>query len=239
MKKILTLVLALAMVMALAVPSFAEEKEDFEVEGSIQMPNINIVMPNSGGVILNPYEMEVKVKDGANTTDVTDTVISDVMTVKNLSDVDLQVSLKVTANVAKNGTVTLEGSSVADEDEEVQAYLWIKFAISDGTKTYSDYSSDTYAAGNGVLVLDGTEQDVGGFGHPVDDDEAASTTNTLQHRDSTSQDKTAANTYGALDFMIHGDTSSSSDWTDNDSVSVKVAFTFTPISRTTAPGNYW
>ena len=212
MKKIASLFLALVMTLSLAVPAFAQNGT-VKVEGTIQMPTINVVLPTVASMVLNPYKMDVKL-DPKSSTVSTDQVVSTLMQVKNLSDIDIAVKAKATGTIGK-GTVAFANASVASDTSAPKAYIYGVFAVGN--------ADDTLSAGTPSVVLATTEKDVDGFG-PSD---AVGNTNTLK----ASADKKTPAPNGVLNFQFFGDTSDVTTWTDKDTLGATVAFIFTPVAN--------
>ena len=56
-KKLISTAMAGVMALSLSLPAFAD---DVKVEGSINLPTINMVLPTTASMIMNPYELNVK-----------------------------------------------------------------------------------------------------------------------------------------------------------------------------------
>ena len=95
MKKITSMFLALVMALALTIPAFASSGT-VKVEGSIQVPTLNVVLPTTASMVMNPYNMSVKLDPRDPASAVNDQIISPTMEVKNLSNIGVQVGIKVT-----------------------------------------------------------------------------------------------------------------------------------------------
>lgn len=248
MKKITSMFLALVMALALAVPAFASSGK-VDVAGSITLPTINVVLPTTASMILNPYGLEVKLNPKDTTEEpVTDQIISPIMQVKNLSDIGMKVDIKVNGTVGKGGT-----AEFTDEDPTATtgaptgkvANVVGYFAIigNDDVADFAAPASMTIGTTPGtvqVLPVDETDDTVGvvkGF-EPATAADEAGRTNVL----APSKDKKTTNDEdkGILAFLFTGsavkaptktvDSNEVSDpWTDKDVLSASVSFTFTPV----------
>lgn len=175
------------------------------VTGDLQLPTVDVKVPPTASVVVNPYLMEVEDKS-------TDTVISTVQVVTNYTDAKLKVEATPTGTSSgitfkETSAAQNEGDSEA-EQKEIFLFLQVGAATAaDGTgftaKAVGDYSSSdktlslvkTSGSSAAEVVLD-----------------AAS--------------KTTPN-YCA--FKLIGNTNSlvKDAWTSEDTVSVSIAFTFT------------
>ena len=98
MKKVLCLVLAMVMLMALAVPAFADDENEVEVGSTVNVPTIDVTLPTAEAITLNPYGLEVGTgKDTAQ-------IQQDAMFLENKSDVAVKVNLAVTGVLPETNT---------------------------------------------------------------------------------------------------------------------------------------
>lgn len=207
MKKVLSLVLALAMVLALAVPAFAAAANTTDFTGTTEAPTISVTVPAAGTFIVNPYKMTVQDAAGADTTD---QVVAATQYVTNTSDVPLTVDVTVTGTVegtAAFATASTQGSRAPTTNS---VFLYAEFGIAtknDGTAdpTWADAYSTT--ATNQVLV-----------------GARAATKKAVAKLAAT--DGSTAN---YLAYKLAGDAASAPTvaWTAADKAKVSVAFTFT------------
>ena len=58
MKKLVSLILALAMCFALGVPAFATQEGEMATEIKHQIPTLTITFPTTSDIVLNPYRMK-------------------------------------------------------------------------------------------------------------------------------------------------------------------------------------
>lgn len=170
-------------------------------------------------MVMNPYKMSVKLDPRDPTTAVQDQIVSSTMEVKNLSNIDVQVGIKVTGTI-KNTTdtaPTFKTTSAASSSTK-EAYIYVAFEIGDTGLNVTD----TSGSGDDTVVLSTTEQDVTNFAPG-----AASAANTLK----ASADLKAPATDGVLGFKFFGDVAPVTTWTDKDTMAATIAFTFTPVAN--------
>ncbi len=220
MKKITSMFLALVMALALTIPAFASSGT-VKVEGSIQVPTLNVVLPTTASMVMNPYNMSVKLDPRDPASAVNDQIISPTMEVKNLSNIGVQVGIKVTGTKGRGDVEFATGSAASSSTKE--AYVYVAFEIGN---TGLDVA-DTNGSGTSTVVLSDTEQDVTDFLSTA----AASNANTL----AASADGKAPAADGVLGFKFFGDTAPVTTWTDKDTLAATIAFTFTPVAVDTTP----
>ncbi len=221
-KKLISTAMAGVMALSLSVPAFASSGT-VKVDGSIQLPTINVVLPTTASMVMNPYKMSVKLDPKDPASAVQDQIVSSTMEVKNLSNIDVQVGIKVTGTI-KNTTDTAPAfkTSSAASSSTKEAYIYAVFEIGD---TGLDVA-DTNGAGDNTVVLSTNETDVTNFAPG-----AASAANTLK----ASADLKAPATDGVLGFKFFGDVAPVTTWTDKDTMAATIAFTFTPVANTVTP----
>lgn len=218
MKKVLSLVLALTMVLALAVPAFASgttigDEEglasggEFTMTASVSAATINVTVPGDSTVTLNPYQLEVTV----DSKQFTDQVISANQFVVSGSTVPLDVTAEVTGTPA--GTLTFASASAkASTKKDVYAYLQTQMIGESATAPTSvDWGTKINAKTDIVIAAKAAKLMVGTL--------AAKGTN---------------NTYMA--FRIAGDaaTAPTTPWSADDGFTAAVKFTFAPKAATPA-----
>lgn len=236
MKKLVSMFLALVMALSLTIPAFASSGT-VKVEGSIQVPTLNVVLPTTASMILNPYSMDVTLVKGEAA--VHDQVISPVMEVTNLSNIGIQVGVQIAGTKGK-GDVTFSNASTATSTTK-NAFIYAVFKIGATGMTIADPTNVTADAAN-VAILDepaagsttGTLKDVTNFETTAG--AAADADNTLAATvlDPVSNKQVAAPT-GVLGFKFFGDTSPVTTWTDKDILGATLAFTFTPVAVDNTP----
>lgn len=114
MKKLVSLCLALAMCLAVAIPVLATE-ETFDTENSNLLPTVEVVIPDDGVVILNPYGMTYTPTGTAPagiTSGTTNQIISNFFHVTNKTQ-----GAKLKLSVAFTGVVA--GEAELEEDAAV------------------------------------------------------------------------------------------------------------------------
>ena len=112
MKKLISLGLALVMCLALMIPALATE-ETFDTENSALVPTIEVEMPASAGVVLNPYGMTYSDGILGSGGSSTSQIISNLFYVTNKTKgAKLKVETKVTGVAAGNAVLEEDSTKV-------------------------------------------------------------------------------------------------------------------------------
>jgi hypothetical protein len=177
-KKLASLAMAGVMTLSLAAPAFAATSESttnrsLKVTAAYQAVTINVVVPTTGTVIIDPYKLPVTVGTNADgeAVQAKDTqIVTKPLAIKNQSDIDLKVNISTTTALTGNlklvenavadpgdGTVTansafiyvdVEASTLkGDKDTVSEAAIAADYAA----KTWAEYDADN--AGKSQLVL--------------------------------------------------------------------------------------
>ena len=232
-KKIMSAVMAGAMVLSLGATAFAapatvdlETVDPFElpVEGTTQVPTIKIQVPETVGIIANPYNLSVDATAIGGSATESGQIISPVQYIKNLTKgVDIEVKATVAGYV--DGEVEFATGTTATETTK-KAYLQIEWGLCDGTAapTYGDTTTV-------AVIADGaTPTPVGATGLTM----------------KASSDGTAVATNGAVGFHFKGDLTpnekvvttgdtAQTPWSEADTFGATVVFNFTPKTNAATP----
>lgn len=225
MKKTLSLLLAVMMVLSMAVPAFAAstgtaEITDLSEEASLEVPAtisgaaIKMVVPTSAKMAVNPYGLSVTI-DGKTATD---SVFSPTYYVENQSTLPINVTVSISGDASG---ITLVNTAAEVEDEAGTKNL---FALADlgptaasgtepswknkaPTKTTASGYTPTAVTGGDFIVLSKT---------------AANKTVKLDAKD----DGTTKKDVLAFHFVGYANGKSSSPWGADDSLTANMTFTF-------------
>lgn len=228
-KKILSLVLASVMVLALAVPAFATETviEDIskganvKVTGELAAPTIKVSVPTSAKLIANPFKLTVKKSDDNGlAADSTDEIISPTQYISSSSNVDLWVSGTVTGTPSTDvKLVTAEaadGRTWTDASKTKDMFLYMKMKTSADNSTELDASA--YADGDLVVAA----------AKAVAVPAAMAKASKLEKVDTTA----ATPDVKYVAFRLGGKIATNlsvGTWNSKDKVDVAIAFTFLPV----------
>jgi hypothetical protein len=258
-KKILSLVLAVALAVSVALPALAEENtaNTITMTGEVNMPVISVALSaNAGAITLNPYKLSYSL-DGA---DKTDQIITKSFYVISNSQTPIKVDAVVTGIIPDNSGAAFAAATTAKSTKK-EVYLWLDAKPgtyqtvtsyknkSDETDVitaaeYEELEAEGKAGYDAVTTVSGKDPDTwdSAFSSSATNmvlvkKGANSKANILTLSAATVTDGTAPSV-GAFKFF--GDMTASpaatiGDWTEADKVNVTVAFTFTAdaVSTTT------
>lgn len=230
MKKVLSFVLALVLVLAVTVPAFATSSTPTQeitdpsklatgvtnkVTGATSVGTLKLTVPTANGVVLNPYGLSLKVNnigavDDTNGTAKTTQIISPAQAIKSESTSKIKVSVVTTGTVGGNAKFATE-SLASDTDTKTNS-VFLKFVAADPGA--SDVATDALAP-----ITKGSADEI------VISAKASTKAEigTLAAGDSAAQ---------YLVYQLQGDAikAPTTPWTTRDTVSVTLAFTFDPVS---------
>lgn len=246
MKKLMSLFMAGVMILALAVPAFADDY--FQPESSASedltqtltfaartfVPTVKLTLPVLTGdpMVLNPYKIQFTGDNNtlngvavpsdtgnAATADQIKQVISPVYAIKNETDVKLNFAFSVTATT--EGEISLSNDPISITETNKKAH--IIFVVE---KTGNSSGAIAAAAAN--------EQTLDAYN--TSKCEYVTLKTTGEAKSSNDQEKSLApgnGTANYLRFQFQGDMArkTTKAWADTDKVTAVVTFTFTPESR--------
>lgn len=233
MKKVLSLVLALTLVLALGIPAFAggdttlSDASGFasgaatNIAGTTEGLTLKVTVPSSGAVTVNPYNLSVTPSGGTATTD---TIISATQRIKSETKAPLSVSVTLEGTPAGDAKFAAEPQR-ATNPPVADKTIFLGFEIfPEGAAATAPTTDPSWKA---VLTRkdDGTTDLQIGEGAAVAAVSATAVTYddvcTLEACDATKVVSTAA-------YHLIGDTGLNPDapWTASDKVDVKITFTF-------------
>lgn len=238
-KKFASAVMAGAMALSLTAPAFASSGK-VDVAGSINLPTINVVLPTTASMIMNPYKLNVKLNPKDETEIPTqDQIVSPLMTVKNLSNIGVQVGINLVGVPAKGSTATFATGAVGNSTDK-EAFVYAKFLKGNPDMDVTSIAKEATApSADGAAIAIVTADADGSFPTDFDPDGVADTTNKKNILIGTTG-KTPADG-GVLGLRFFGDmvsapektensTTVSDPWTDKDILNVTMTFTFSPVA---------
>jgi hypothetical protein len=134
-KKVLSVALAGAMAASLAVPACAAttSSNTTKVTGVYQAVTINVDVPSTGDVIINPYGLPVAIGKDADDKDVTVKglqIVTKPLTIKNKTDVKLDVNVSATASVTGAFTFATAPIATPAEDTKNDGFVYVDIEAS-------------------------------------------------------------------------------------------------------------
>lgn len=245
-KKVLGLVMAIAMTLSLAAPAFAANyytntTESSAMEQSLTfnaitfVPTVKLYVPTFTGnpVVLNPYKIQFtgtnnKLADQSVTgtaTPVQDQykqVICPVYAIKNMTDAKLNYTVEATTTPTG---LTLQDNAVSATETEKAASLQLVVATSETSK--SDYDTGNYGKPANEQVLD--QWDVSKY-EVLKLANGAVTSEEAIEKSLAACDSTNKENYLLFQFQGTMTKNPAVAWTGSDKVDCVVKFTFTPES---------
>lgn len=220
MKKTFSLMMAMIMVIALALPVFASEDEyEVEATGITAAPTIKVTMPKGMSVVLNPYKMSYTnqtLSISANQS----TFISPAVSIKNESNVALKMEVKGAAVPADNLKVVSASNNVQTSTPgDKNVYIQLNVEVD---KTADVQASTTVATttNKALSSSDGTLFGVSG------------TTDTRLALAAVA----SGATYVWLQFSGDVNSNPKEAYTAEDTLDATLTFTFTPVAASTSSG---
>jgi hypothetical protein len=242
MKKFISMMMALALTFALAIPAFAGEvssgssrtfsasgsaslaasgQYQFNMGAAVNIPTINVYVPtantNTDKVVLNPYGLKYTL-DGE---ELTDQIISTPIYLGSLSNVPLKVGMNVKATVAGNAALGTKSFAEDTKTTTNSVFLWGQVvdggsgASVDLTATPSGFASayDATEGKTGSMILVGADVTRTGLYTIPAADDATDTTNT---------------NWACAKFFGDAVKAPTTPWANGDTVTLAITFTFTP-----------
>lgn len=240
MKKMTSILLALVMIFALAIPAFADDpapdnEKTMQVDGEAVAPTITVTMPTGVVLGLNPYKMKYNGTTAflKNEKGKQDQIISPIAIIENKSDVKLSVNVAVTATATDGISFkqTADAAKTSAENVDKTVYLTVKIGeAADKTGTAFKGTAPTAA----VLTDDG-EAFYGNDGaNDITADAAAD--GKMKAIEIEATDGKTANYIG---FKFEGSAAEApaTAWDSNDKIDVSLVFTFNPVVLPVAQNN--
>lgn len=217
-KKVLSALMAGAMVLSLGMTAFAsatpppvdlETTDPYElvIEGETAVPTVKIVVPEFGGVIANPYKLTVDATKLGGTATESDQIVSPVQYVKNLTKADINV--KATVYAYTDGEAFFGSAKKDDMDKWINASF--EMGLCDGSTAPASYAEK-------IAALEIKEE--------------GQTTGALKMVQSA--DGSAVATNGAVGFHFTGTMNGTpaAPWTEGDIFGASIVFEFEPAANT-------
>lgn len=219
LKKMLSAILALTMVLALSVPAFAETNDgtaatNLEISGTVTPATIAVEIPATGSVVVNPYKMEVTDPKNPTGAKITNQIVSATQYIENKGKVAVQVSASVTGTASTGvtfATAKHEGATKPVTTKSV--FMYFEIGRTDDDSTEPTWNANGYDSKLNTQILVGTKA------------VAKTTMVTLAAGDGTD-----GQAKGFAAFRLAGDANPTptTAWANTDTVTVNIAFTVLP-----------
>ena len=218
-KALLCALLALALLFPVqSASALLSNERGTVIQGSARLPIINVLVPASVNILINPYEMPVSIGDGVYT----DQILCNPAYIVSLSDIPLRVDVSVTGSVYPDSDMTLVSSPTYGAGTSKKAFAYFEMQTADWDFPQAVQWDPAYNPAKHIVVADGV-------------------TKAKQNIVTLPALPLNYDIYGMLAedayawFRQTGDTARNptSEWNTKDGMKVTVAFTFTPISYMT------
>jgi hypothetical protein len=240
MKKMTSVLLALVMIFALAIPAFANQAPNpnqVDVAGESVAPTVTVSMPSGVTLGLNPYKMKYAGSTAffKNEKGKQDQIISPIAVIENKSDVKLDVCAVVTATPSTGLSLVQDADAAATSNTNTAKTVYLTMQLGEaadktGTGWKDANAAPTAAvftaAGKVLYGMDGTTV--------IDTDDADGGKMTA-----VSIDATDGKTANYIGFKFGGAAAEApaTAWDSNDKIGVSIVFTFNPVVLTVAQNN--
>jgi hypothetical protein len=246
-KRIMSLVLAGAMAVSMAVPAFAATTTDdgegsatnrsLKIDGTYQAVDIAVVVPSSRAITINPYALPVKIGTDAQDAEVKVKgmqIVTQPTAIKNQSDIPLDVNITATATV--KGNLTLATTAFTDDtiksEKKNSAFLYVDVVSSTLTGSEDDVSAAAIASAWKDTTWSTYDESATNIITMTKSGTAVSKNAVATLAYATMEDGAfSAYNAGSVAFVnVTGQCAQAptTAWTIKDGVTVQLAFTFTP-----------
>jgi hypothetical protein len=212
MKKLASLILALAMCLALGAPAFASETGSLDTELVSVLPELQMTLPDSASIILNPYRMSTTQSGTGIESGDRFQIMNPVFSVVSNTTSKVHVSATVTASVGGNAQLVTTAVPEGTAGHNVHLTLTHqKHTDNNAVVPYPDAASNP----TNVVTLSDTEQSLAWDLPPKDTGSNAKSQRIDMQLGGTCSDSP---------------TSEEGPWTDSDTVSASFVFEVTPVT---------
>ncbi len=181
-----------------------------EIEADCRLPLIQVTVPSSNAVYINPFQLAVSIGE----VDSTAQIISTPASIANKSEVPLAVNVTVTGTVNEGSDMTLASAPTGGTGTDKSAFVYFEIKQSNSSDLETVQWEPAYNAAKHIIVSS----------------TSITRQNILTLPAKTLDDEVAEGGYAL--FRLTGDAvkNPASQWDSRDGINVTVAFTFTPLS---------
>jgi len=254
-KKFLSILMALAMAFSVCVSAFAAASEDltgivqgtttgtendlgntqFTATATVTIPDIEVVVPSTGTLFINPMGFELVVMKGEaatgddkSSTDImtsSEQIISPAYVIENKSPMKLQVLANPLATVT-TGTTTIASTAALTESTKNEVFIYAQFDQVDNTVT-SFAIEDITPASKVAYTADGANaaKTQGFVAVP-----SKALKDAVEVGNIVAADNDNGSGFMTMQFFGACAGAPKADWDETTSLTVAVAFTFKPIA---------
>lgn len=187
-----------------------------EIKGIARIPVIDVVVPASVNILINPLEMPVSIGDGVYT----DQILCSPAYILSKSDIPLQVDVTLRGQVYPESNMTLSASPTNGAGDRKRAFVYFEMQRSNWEYHELVQWDPAYDPMKHIVISEGVLK-------------AKQNVVTLPPYTDGMYGLPPENAY--VWFRLTGDTVTDPaiEWNEKDGISVTVTFTFTPVSYVT------
>lgn len=145
-KKLLSTGLAMALTLSLSLPALASSgtaeittpnattkaySSETEISGTTEVPTIKITVPTTGGVVINPYRMEVNMTSSGGGAKDKDQILSAVQAIANESNVAIKVNATVTGEAPGESKAVFATAPLKGTETTKSVFLYLEVIAGD------------------------------------------------------------------------------------------------------------
>jgi hypothetical protein len=249
-KKLASLAMAGVMTLSLAAPAFAASSSEsttnrsLKVTAAYQAVTINVVVPTTGTVVINPYGLPVEIGKDESDKKIeisNQQIVAKPMAIKNQAGLDLDMN--VTTTTALTGTLKLSADAAKDStanQAKVTLYIAPTTTLTGDKDTVTDakiaaFYKTTYEDSQGWAgVTDVKAIDLASGTNATDGQKAVVLKAAKTEDDTGAFSEYEAGSIALIAFDGVCATEPKTAWTTKDGLTCTLAFTFTPhVAETT------
>lgn len=213
-KRLLCAVLALVLLVSVQpamASSVPPNGKSVKIAADARIPIIQVSVPSSAEVFLNPYELPVDI--GTGRWDYGQILCTPAVVI-NESEVAINVDLTVTASVKEGSAMMLSSAPTGGNGTQKKAFIYFEIVPSNTDRVAYVEWAPAFDATKHIVLQNGV---------------AKTRKNVMKLPPITPRGQVADGGYAP--FRLTGDavTNPTDEWTEKDGINVTVAFTFTPL----------
>lgn len=181
------------------------------IESSTNMPVINVTVPSSAEVYINPFQLPLEIDNESRR----EQIVCTPAVIASASNIPLKVSVTVTGTVKQGSDMTLATSPTGGIGTVKSAFVYFEIVQSDWDYVRNGLWAAAYDPAKHIRIVSGVSQTM---------------TDMLTLEPLNKYGEIAKGGYAQ--FRLAGDAvrKPTNEWNEKDGMDVTVAFTFTPVS---------
>lgn len=211
-RKVLLCALAALVLLCSTRPAAAllSNERSTVIEATSRMPIINVTVPSSAEVYINPFQLPVEIEGESRR----EQIVCTPAVIASASDIPLKVSVTVTGAVKQGSDMTLAASPTGGTGTTKRAFVYFEIVQSNSDIIRSSMWAAAYDPAKHIRVVAGAPQ---------------TGTDMLTLPPVNKYGEIAKGGYAP--FRLTGDAVRNpvTEWNEKDGINVMIAFTFTPV----------